>query len=127
MRVRARASKNQPTLAPPGPWTVYAGVPRSKGPKRRKLGARFSECLGTRCARDKGLGFSMDAAPPWVAGALFRRDKGWAKGPATARENKTKEDEDILVGILEYLIILDIMAKGYYLIQEAIYSRYKQW
>ena len=36
----------------------------------------------------KGLGFSTDAAPPWVAGALFWEGHDWAQGPAGARENK---------------------------------------
>ena len=39
-------------------------VPQSEGLKHRKLEASILEHLGPSCAQDKGLGFSMDTAPP---------------------------------------------------------------
>jgi len=39
--------------------------------------------LGAGYARDRGLGFSPEAAPSWDADALFRRDKA---GPRSSRE-----------------------------------------
>ena len=60
----------------------------SEGPKCGKLRASASECLVVGCAQDKGLGFSMDAVPPWVASALFLEEQDWAQGSAGACKNK---------------------------------------
>jgi len=66
--------------------------------------------LGARYARDRGLGFSLEAAPSWNASALFQEDLG----PAGMHGNKTKREE--------YLMLLDIMAREAYLLQGTIYS-----
>ena len=52
------------------------------------LGQVPRSVLGQAAHRTKGLGFITDAAPPWVAGALFQEGHDWAQGPAGARENK---------------------------------------
>jgi len=46
---------------------------------KRYLGA-FS---GARYARDRGLGFSLEAAPSWDADALFQKDKA---GPRPSQD-----------------------------------------
>jgi len=52
---------------------------------KRYLGA----FLGARYAQDRGLGFSLEAAPSWDASALFWKDQG----PARTHGNKTKEKD----------------------------------
>ena len=60
----------------------------------------------------KGLGFSMDAAPPWFVSALFQDGHDWAQGPARACGTDPKRNRK------EYLMLLDIMAEEFYPIQE---------
>jgi len=58
---------------------------RESGPKRY-LGA-FS---GAGYARDRGLGFSPEAAPSWDAGALFQMDKAGPRPSQDAQEQGLK-------------------------------------
>ena len=65
-----------------GNWCRSAGK-RDKG----YLGA-FS---GVGYAWDRGLGFSLEAAPSWDADALFRMDKAGPRPSQDARETGLKE------------------------------------
>jgi len=60
--------------------------------------------VGAGYARDRGLGFSPEAAPSWDADALFRMDKA-GPGPSwDARETGLKEKvgtEENYLGLLE--------------------------
>ena len=71
--------------------------------------------MGAGYARDRGLGFSLEAAPSWDADALFRRDKAGPRPSQDARETGLKR-------IKNRAGILDIMARESYLIQGTIYS-----
>ena len=65
---------------------------------------------GARYARDRGLGFSLEAAPSWDADALFRMDKAgpWPSQDAWEQGLKEKRDGDKITWW--YLMLLDIMA-----------------
>ena len=68
---------------------------------------------------NRGLGFSMDAVPLWVASALFWKDKAGPWPSPSAWEQVLKgEQEDRR----NTRCLLDIMAKESYLLQETIYS-----
>ena len=68
---------------------MYNCNDRAKGATEWGSEARETRSVsGQAVCGTKGLGFSMDAAPPWVASALFREEHDWAQGPAGARENK---------------------------------------
>jgi len=49
---------------------------------------------GARYARDRGLGFSPEAAPSWDANALFRMDKAGPRPSRDAREQGLKWKQD---------------------------------
>jgi len=76
--------------------------------------------LGAGYARDRGLGFSLEAAPSWDADALCISDgQGWAKAQPGHTRNRTKRETR---WGQDYLRVLDIMAKESYLLQGTIYS-----
>jgi len=52
--------------------------------------------LGAGYARDRGLGFSLEAAPSWDADALFQMDKAGTRGNETKRISRNREDYLIL-------------------------------
>ena len=69
-------------------------VPQSESLKCGELGASTLECLRAGCAQNKRLGFSTDAALPWVASALFQEEPDWAQGLAGAYKNKNWERQE---------------------------------
>jgi len=75
--------------------------------------------LGARYVWDRGLGFSPEAAPLWDSSALFWENKAGPWPSQNTHENRTKEETRYWI---EYLVLLDIMARKSYLLQEAIYS-----
>ena len=92
-------------------------MPKYRGNGCRSAGKRDKGYLGAFSgagyARDRGLGFSPEAAPSWDADALFRMDPARTRGNETKRISRNRED---------YLMVLDIMTKESYLLQGAIYS-----
>ena len=78
---------------------VHAEVPWKSGPKGY-LGA----FLEVEYTWDRGLGFSLEAAPSWDASALFRRTKAlfWrTKAQPGHIRNRTKEEDELLSRILD--------------------------
>ena len=54
---------------------------------------------GARYAQDRGLGFSLEAAPSWDANALFREDKAGPRpslGRARTGTKRGQEQTEIL-------------------------------
>jgi len=72
---------------------ICAEVPRERVPKHGKAGQSDTSerSQGAGYARDRGLGFSLEAAPSWDADALFQKDKA-GLGPARTHGNKTKRE-----------------------------------
>jgi len=79
-------------------------VPKYRGNGCRSAGKRDKGYLGAFSgagyARDRGLGFSPEAAPSWDADALFWMDKAGPWPSRDARETGLKENK-ILRRILE--------------------------
>ena len=79
-------------------------MPKYRGNGCRSAGKREKGYLGVFSgagyARDRGLGFSPEAAPSWDADALFRMDKAGPRPSQDARETGLKEKQ-ILRRILE--------------------------
>jgi len=50
-------------------------------------------CSGAGYAQDRGLGFSLEAAPSWDADALFQMDKAGPRPSQDAREQGLKEKQ----------------------------------
>ena len=70
------------------------GAPQSKGPKHRNTRSRVlraSKEQDTR--RNGGLGFSTDAMPPWIASALFQKDKAGPRPSPSMQEQVLKENK----------------------------------
>src|SRR6266540_4228628 len=72
-------------------------VPRENEPNRGKAGRRHLRSTADRVGTKgtEGLGFSTDAAPPWIAGVSLR-----------VVGHKSKRDRDkVTWGYLDYLIL----------------------
>src|SRR6266508_5787187 len=86
-------------------------VPRENEPNRGKAGRRHLRSTGGRVGTKgtEGLGFSTDAAPPWIARVPFR-----------VVGHKSKRDRDkVTWGYLDYLILWlgnPIYYKGLYIV-----------
>jgi len=70
-------------------------VPKYRGNGCRRAGKRDKGYLGVFSgagyARDRGLGFGLEAAPSWDADALFWMDKAGPRPSRDARETGLKE------------------------------------
>ena len=72
-------------------------VPRKRMPKSGKQDKGYlGAFLGAGYARDRGLGFSPEAAPSWDADALFQMDKAGPWPSRDARETGLKRKQDKL-------------------------------
>jgi len=72
-------------------------MPKYRGNRCRSAGKQdkgyLGAFLGAGYARDRGLGFSPEAAPSWDADALFRMDKAGPRPSRDAQETGLKEKQ----------------------------------
>ena len=77
---------------------LVMSVPKYRGNRCRSAGKQDKGYLGAFSgagyARDRGLGFSPEAAPSWDADALFRMDKAGPRPSRDAREQGPKGKQD---------------------------------
>jgi len=73
---------------------------------------------GARYVRDRGLGFSPEAAPSWDADALFRMDKAGPWPSLDAREQglKGRQEQEVYLGYLILWLRSPIYYRGLYIV-----------